>query len=356
MHEFRIHIGRHKTGTSSLQQFLVTNQAALLRRGIDYANEGRGGRIAHHDLASIFARRLRARSRELSAEERTEVAAVLEAERTAPVVLLSSEAFQNALPELVAQYFPRGRTKLVCYLREQVEYAVSAYQQQVHATNHCLPIEESIKRLVVNYDAFLAAWEMAFGADSLRVRCYDRQALKGGDIVVDFLDVLGIDDTEGLSFDDRDQNPSIGGALLEFKRVLNAFNDGSIDQRRMYRAMAALALSNEAWRRRPHLPPHLVETIRDSVRESNRKVFERYFGGREIFRFREIASPPDAVRVDAAEVVDLLGQLRALDEQLYSQISSRLLSERPPVDFSQSRGPGTSLQEMTECVIKALRQ
>jgi hypothetical protein len=357
MHEFVLHIGRHKTGTSSLQKFLDMNRAALRERGFDYADEGRGRKIAHHELADVFARRVRAKFKELSAEEKTKVSAVVDAVRATPVVLLSSEAFQNAEPQIVAQYFLRGRTKVVCYLREQAEYVISAYQQKVHATNHWLSLEESVQPLVVNYDAFLHSWENAFGRDALQVRCYDRHLLKDGDIVADFADLLGIHDLSGFSIDRRDQNPSIGGALLELKRVLNAFNDGAIDQRRMYKVMSSLAVSNEAWRRRPQLPAHRVEEIRESMRQSNQRMFARYFDGSDVFRSRpaEMQSLPTCA--DPVEIRQLLQQARALDEQLYSQIRTRLLSDRGAlVDFEQRNGPGASLREMAECVVKVLRE
>lgn len=54
MQELILHIGRHKSGTSSLQDYLFSNQNNLATQGVLYPNAGLAGKIAHHDLAKFL--------------------------------------------------------------------------------------------------------------------------------------------------------------------------------------------------------------------------------------------------------------------------------------------------------------
>ena len=49
-----LHIGRHKSGTSSIQHCLNRNVDLLSAAGILYPKHGRGGRVAHHDIAKAL--------------------------------------------------------------------------------------------------------------------------------------------------------------------------------------------------------------------------------------------------------------------------------------------------------------
>lgn len=68
-------------------------------------------------------------------------------------------------------------------------------------------------------------------------------------MIADFCQALGIDAT-GLDHPAEDQNPSIGGALLEVKRLLNVAVPENFRTRRVYRLLSKVADFDPAFRRK----------------------------------------------------------------------------------------------------------
>jgi hypothetical protein len=106
-------------------------------------------------------------------------------------------------------------------------------------------------------------------------------------------------------------NPSIGGALLEAKRLLNHAGIPQPTDRALFAWLNARAAASVSHRCRPVLPPHLAHVVRERSTASNRKVFDRYFGGEDVFA-KPATSPPEAtVTVPRDMVRDVLEALRA---------------------------------------------
>ena len=274
---FLLHIGRHKTGTSTLQRFLYQNRERLEKCGFYYPISGLTG-LAHHDIARHFFGRARERfsDEERAAHAQCVRALIEEIKENREIVLLSSEGFQNCNPKPIEQVFHAGQTKIIVYIREQSEYLISAYQQKVQATSYFASLEQFAREFNVNYDVFLQHWEGSFGRDNITARLYGRTLLKGGDIVEDFCDAAGIPNSLELNRPSADQNPSIGGALLELKRLLNALEIAKNTDPALYKVFSILALRNADWRQRPILSPETLQAIRQASRASNARVFERY--------------------------------------------------------------------------------
>lgn len=229
-----LHIGRAKSGTSTLQTFLTLHRNELLARGICYPKAGSDGAPAHHALA-IACRDAPAQSAELA-----EMRAAFESE-IAPfqTVILSSEAFQNVRqPANLGFFFRRSqsglsrvlpkplraghyRVDVICYIREFLEFASSSYAQKVHANDYADTLEgycrTHFRRPLVS---LIELWRRF--ADEAKFLCYDRKRLVNGDIVEDFFHQAGLSPPAPTST--QDANPSISGNLLAFKLLLNQHN------------------------------------------------------------------------------------------------------------------------------------
>ncbi|HSV68815.1 MAG TPA: hypothetical protein VLI72_01785 [Methylibium sp.] len=321
MSDFVLHIGRHKTGTSSLQHFLHLNRERLVAQGWYYPQAGLAP-VAHHDIARFLHMKQR---KLLPLPERERLAQTVRAlakevaGRREPV-LLSSEAFQNCQPQWVATRFAPGSTRVIVYIREQVDYLVSSYQQKVHATNYAESLHDYAAQVVVNYDAFLTRWERVFGADRITVRPYSRERLRSGDIVADFAEVLGLDLAAGFERPAEDQNPSIGGALLELKRCLNRCSGEARTPRALYKAFSELAAGDAAQRRKPVLDPAVAAEIHRSTQASNRRVFERHWGGDNVFDLATRGAARRGEPVGAEQMRALLESLRASAPTVHAQL------------------------------------
>ena len=208
-----LHIGRHKSGTSSLQHFMAGNRDFLAGQGIVYPRAGSRNGIAHHLLAAECNHNL---------SDGNGLPAMVEALRDQTsgfdTVLLSSEAFQNLtrLDRLEGVLAALGVTerRIFCYVREHVDYAVSAFRQYVHRQVDFVTFDDFTARLGA-MDVFVTRWQQ-FG--DLSIHWYDRKRLHKGDIVEDFLCRAGLPSSHATRLA---MNPSIGGNLLFFKLAAN---------------------------------------------------------------------------------------------------------------------------------------
>ena len=221
MNELVLHIGRHKTGTTAIQWHLAEHAYP----GLNYPRSGRvrpDGRVqpGHHTLA----RTLQDPASELSGNLRRIQLGIRWEARRSETLVLSSEGFQNLdrsgierVERFVASLRPK-RFTIVCYLREYLSYAISAFQQSAQSNpgvHDFIAYAEGVGD--IDLSASVAEWRRI---GDVVLRPYDRTLLKEGDAVTDFLALLGrqpvIDPTSVA-----DRNPSISGNLLLTKVVLN---------------------------------------------------------------------------------------------------------------------------------------
>jgi hypothetical protein len=290
-----LHIGRQKTGTSAIQEFLAANLEQLLSEGFHFPLNGRprSGVPAHHLLAQYMNLRSRGQDGKISRN----LALAFDAFRhelssnDTLTAIVSSEALQGANPKVVAEFFQPGETRIVVYIREQVDYLLSSYSQAIHAKGFRISLPDFAQQFfLIDYEGFLNAWSQVFGQEQLCVRIYDREQLRDQDIVSDFMGVLGF---PGLDEFNRtpagvDVNPSIGGELLEFKRLLNNLDfeeDYLFDQ--SYALLSRLTSVDKNFSRKPYIDAEFQRQLRESYRKSNCRIFDRYFGTSE-YLFRDL--------------------------------------------------------------------
>ena len=273
-----LHIGRHKTGTSSLQRYLSDNAGALSGHGYLYPVAGRKG-IAHHKLAETFTRKNIKTNLENSINSRNYILDEMSKEiaQHHHTLIISSEVFQNCNPRAIQQAFPQSEFQIILYVREQYDYMVSAYQQKIHAQKEYRTLEEFSKEFKVDYFNFISEWEKEFGLGNMSIRVFSRAALLNGDVVDDFMQQVGILPLKNeLRRRVVDQNPSIGGGLLELKRLINKLHENEELPAKMYAAFSDLAQEGDAFRARPLLEAEEVASYRKNYFESNLKMANRF--------------------------------------------------------------------------------
>jgi hypothetical protein len=138
--------------------------------------------------------------------------------------------------------------------------------------------------------------------ENISVRIFDKSDLKNGDIISDFMDVLQIRENAGFSYPETRSNPSIGGNLLYFKRLLNQTSIPDDQLRRTYRVWQRLAAKNEKFRSKPQFPKQFVERIRAKYEKSNELVRKKYFPNREVL-FRYAPCEDEIYAAEEAEVL-----------------------------------------------------
>ena len=243
-----LHIGLHKTGTTTVQAFLSHNASLLETNSVLFPKVGRA-LLGHHNLAWELRgdpRFVRDRGDWQALKEEIERS---DCER----ILLSSEDFSllddHGL-DGVANRLRSHDVTIVCTLRRQDYLLNSIYTNFVRGEGVTIGFSELLEKNIgskrFEFDGFLSRWASTFGQDRVIVRTYDRDYDAGFDSIADFLE-LGILSAGGEKWrhprgPERDENPRPGAKTIRSlersttsaKRTTSAHNGGtnSCDQLR----------------------------------------------------------------------------------------------------------------------------
>jgi hypothetical protein len=293
-----LHIGTQKTGTTSLQNFLSANREQLLKQGFLYPSSP--GDVNHvgmtaysrdEDKIDLIRKRcgiessaeVRAYRRRLGQELSDEI------EECRPsAVILSNEHLSARVRtpieirrvEQLCRSFA-DRVTIVVYLRNQIDYLVSWYNTLVKSGNSRPFDGLGVRRIErqVDYARMLAPWSRLFGVENMRVRRFEAQDMKGGDILADFASVVGFE-TKGLARADR-LNQSLDAEGVEFLRRFNShFPRIKGERGNPERAGVVDFLLAQRGGEGFRISRVKAAEIEEGFRESNREVSEKYFGSR----------------------------------------------------------------------------
>lgn len=227
-----LHIGMHKTGSTSLQRFFARNRAVLRCLGIDYpmAYDANGKRLPkHNDLFQAISHEKDIGTAHpvlgSSAERVEKIARRIEANR---VTVLSAEGFSGESPAFAEAFAPlRGRfdIKVICFIRRQDDWAQSFYKQMVQSRQVCesRSFEEFLNgkntREHLDYLQLLEWWAEALGEQAIRVEIYT-PAIR---VLPAFLNASGLPKSLAwLPFSRGIQNRSLASGFIERIRAANA--------------------------------------------------------------------------------------------------------------------------------------
>ncbi len=261
------HIGRHKSGTSSLQHFFASHREFLGRQGVLYPLAGtRKNGLAHHELSHMCHTGKKGdQTVGMIAETMTK-----EVQPHHHTILLSSEEFQNLAStrwiKYLADQFPGALVEVICYVREFSDYMVSSFRQAVQNQ----PKFQTFTTFCKNrYPAkgFIRRWRKV---GTLKLGWFHPNLLKNQDILSDFLDKADI--TAPDSFTVEQRNPSLGGNLLWMKMAANHANAMFLP----YGDMTRLMVKQERFVRSFYFSDRRANALRH--KSSYNKAFEKILG------------------------------------------------------------------------------
>jgi hypothetical protein len=179
-----VHIGTHKTGTTSLQAMLGKNETLFRNAGVFIPKAGRieQNSAAHHNVAWELGRDKRFDPRLGTFETLLQEAAAVDA----PNICLTSEDFEllhgdsAALQGLRDGLLSIGYTPaIVLYLRPQVEYLESLYAEIIKLWDigfaeymETVLSDGAWRTSLFEYDQLAGAFANVFGRNKLIVRAY----------------------------------------------------------------------------------------------------------------------------------------------------------------------------------------
>jgi len=204
-----LHIGSHKTGSSSIQYAMAANKASLKDSNLTLFSKGPDGENVENGNMScwVVASRLDMEAGQGGRVKSLDRLKLYLAELSGDVVL-SAEHFsflfdQQEIARLYAMLSELFDTiKVIVYLRRQDQQVISLHQQGSKVKNGLtafylgnqpcsMPAYSLSHRLYLDYYERLTKWALSFGYSNLNIRVFEEESLISGDVVDDFFQQIG---------------------------------------------------------------------------------------------------------------------------------------------------------------------
>ena len=230
-----LHIGPHKTGTTSIQTAFADNATALRRRGVLYP-KCNWSYPAQHRLA--FSMKGKTNPADGSTPDfTTELDALCRAleKSSLPRALVSSEEFFASPPERIKALkdaLPVVRTTILAYPRRPDTFLISCHNQKTKqvGNGYCLPIRCFVaepRKITpeIDYRECISNWADVFGDKNIMLRAYEEGS--PCEHVAELLDVSDIV-TKNM------HNQSVPGVVAETMRLAKMQNMPVPQQRKLF--------------------------------------------------------------------------------------------------------------------------
>ena len=199
MKKLYLHIGLHKTGSTSLQSFLCENKDKLLKSRYLYPNQGLSANgKCHHNLAwqaTSDQRYDQSLGSFKSLNNEIELS-------IADKVIISSEDFSKAKLKDIRYIYSKLNSydvRIVVYIKRQDLRVQSVYSQMVKSGTYFKSIDSFINGTSNKFDYYslLQPWRNVFGIDKIIVKPLEKSQIE--DIFSDFLAEVGVYDCGDFS-------------------------------------------------------------------------------------------------------------------------------------------------------------
>lgn len=310
MKKLWLHIGTHKTGTTTLQRFFQLNRQGLGELGIEYPTAG-SYYYADEASQSLLAHSLRGERpayirRQVSFSREQCVADIRRdiANSPHPQVLVSSEHFSQAATaedvRAIRQVFDGlvSSIGIIVYLRRQDSRMESGYNQRTKSGMNTQTLahwaSQHLRVAPTNhflYDQKLDLFASEFGRENITVRVFERQQLHPQGLIHDFMAAIGVHDLSGLTIAPA-ENESLPVEVVEAMRCATALIPDAPARRRLCRLIGSSRLQGIDTGRYSMLDEPLRARINDFFRSSNERVAREYLARADGRLFLEPESSP----------------------------------------------------------------
>ena len=220
-----LHIGSEKTGSSSIQ-WLLRNDAFAAATGIERLMTGsEWGQMT-------FVHSLRANSRR-NAEVRSTLSGMAERVNADPAkthVLTNEMLFRKGVAATLAESLATKVSvpvKVICYLRRPDAYMESLYKQRVKNGRIEAGAIDYLKAQVgdlLDFSGILGEYADQFGAENVVVRPYERERFPEGNVIMDFLSLIAVNQVPTEIETTLERNRSLSAICSELVGVIARTN------------------------------------------------------------------------------------------------------------------------------------
>lgn len=219
--------------------------------------------------------------------------------------IVSSEDFHNCSPEAIHEIFSPYETRVLVYIRNELDFLSSSYCQKVHATDTIISPEEYVSRRKSGLTEFLNSWHKFFDSN-LEIRIFSKSSLVGGDIIKDFLVKSLCLDPKDFHITTKDQNPSLTRKFLAFKLYLNKHYNVNDHKNQLYQYLARLSAVDQSGKF--YFPTRINEELVPVFKREQEIWSPKYFGVNQIFDYDQIKTS-DLYSLENKEIESLMKDL-----------------------------------------------
>ena len=330
-----IHIGYHKTGSTSVQTYMEENRDFLEERGLFYPPTQRDDRRPYyskhlHLFDQLIAKNHAAEGYRDHVRDALSpyVREILSS--GAETAVISEESFSGMHPDIIRALGVLKQdfdVHVLAIIRRQDAFLQSWYQQSIKDFRE----QRTFARFInegdwhrLYYHDTLARWAEVFGEDRLIVRSYDRMTgQEGFGMIREFLGLV-LGHPPDWEIRERAWNVAFPSVCYEALRYIAREKVPDDDYRAFIRSMRRVSLQHPGLARnalfqRKYLTPEISAALHARFRDSNRITAERHFGGDDPFPgFSPGDSPQTGVIEDKGhgaflprEVITALGWMLA---------------------------------------------
>lgn len=253
-----LHVGPHKTGSTTIQHFLDKNREQLRQYDYAYLNQGssNGYEMARETGAFLTVGELVRSSSQNNH-------------------IFSCEGLEKRKSGFIRQFsraFPEIRIIAVFYFRRQDQWIESHYNQRVKRGAECRPFADFCKEILalgrIDYLRIIQNWENALGRDAIVLRSLHNLS---GSLESDFLEAIGLGWIDGLERVGQLNRSVPADALLAVRTMTRSLSPEVVGLHRFSNLLARYLLKE--------IPSARFPVDRGFMtRNSSRNILDHYTG------------------------------------------------------------------------------
>lgn len=341
------HIGIHKTGTTSLQYFLYTNEECLEKAGYTYPHILEDldcipfPREHIHKNGGMFYQYCD--ESDLSNEYWNILCNYIRHKNQDYNVIISAEGIVNHAKSILLRAVKEfSSVQVVVYLRRQDRLIESLWNQVIKAGDYAGTFAEFVSHAPewLDYYETLSTITGIVGKENVIVRIYDKKELVGGKIELDFISAIGLQSIQNEFVLKRNSsNEKLSNEFLELKRNFNEVGlktDSYVSKHFRYVFEHISALYSGENDKNCYFTPADREAFFNSYSEGNLKVAKEYLDRDVLFPLEDIndfcSCVDEPSNYEKSIIRSFSGIVLELDRRI-TQIEKRLGNQKKHEEF-----------------------